>query len=414
MGNFPGRGISSETMVFSSHGAASIDLNKPLLDESPFDIKDLAMESSIGASCGISDRVFDALYKGSSLDGTSWRKPENNCVNEVSTMIQKDTLTFKVMVSNSNNSGTNRSGSKSFSVDLQSCFRSSSDDREDHDCLTGNSQYKDAEFMSSLPRKNHKGKTLTEVDENSEKNAVFSHLCRRGDTVEHMDSSPAKSDCIASDPSSSLKTVQSGIHLGKSDLSRGNSFHNSESSQDESSVHGELKSGSFDEKKEGSAHDDALIRKGAVSLMYFSLESSSREHDCIAEVDKMNDIENRKRDQPECSSDTFESMVLKLQESNIEDCCVSSNPVEVSDMDKKDYGIKLRRGRRMKDFQKDILPGLASLARHEICEDIRIMEGVIRSREYKKLRSKLSSGPNWFTPVRSRRSKINSIGKKYY
>ncbi|KAL3497459.1 hypothetical protein ACH5RR_040191 [Cinchona calisaya] len=412
-----GTGISSATKVFTYHEAASIDLNKPPIDELHFSTKDLAMESSIGASCAISDTLFGELHKDPSLNGTSWRKPENNCTNEVSAIVQQDSLNVTVMASNSNDSSTNRSGSKLLCVDLESRFRSPSDHSEIQDCLAGNSQNEDAEFVSSLPNRN-KGKTIIEVDEMMvEEDALSSHLCRNGDTIEYTDSSPAscKSDSVATDPSSSLKTMQSGTHFGKSDLSHMNSFHNSESSQDESSIQGESKPGSFDEKKEASANDDALIQKGAVSLLYFLLESSSRlQHDCIPEVDKMNDIENEKRDQPQCSLDSFESMVLKIEESNVEGSCVSSNPVEVNDMDKKDYGIKLRRGRRLKDFQKDILPGLSSLARHEICEDIRIMEGVIRSREYKKLQSKMSSRPNWFSPVRSRRSRLNYIGRKYY
>ncbi|KAL3499538.1 hypothetical protein ACH5RR_038631 [Cinchona calisaya] len=399
LGNVPRIGISSATKVFSSHESASIDLNKPLLDELPFHLNDPAMESLASASSG--EGVIVEFHNGSTPDRTSWRKPENNCSNEVSAVILQDTPNFTMMASNSNDSSTIMSGIKSISMDLESCFSSPSEHGEVHDCHIWN----------------HKDKTMTEVnDKRGDEIAMSPHLCRRGDNIEDIDSLPAscKSDCIASDPSSSLKTVQSGTRLEKSDLSRINSFHNSELSQDESSIHGDSKSGSFDEKIEGSANDDALIRKGAVSLMYFMQEISTREDDLIADVDKMKKTEKEKRDQPQRSSDSFESMVLKLQESNVEDYCVSSMPTEVNEMDKKDYGIKLRRGRRLKDFQKDILPGMASLARHEICEDIRIMEGVMRSREYKRLKSKMSISQSWFTPVRSRRSRLTYIGRKYY
>lgn len=407
--------MSSATKAFTFCEAAYIDLNKPLLDESTFHSKDPAMEPSVGATSGVSEKVIYEYHKGSSPVGTSYEKPEDKCV---SSMIEEDTLNITVMASNSTDSSTIVSGSKSLSVNLESVFRSPSDHSEVHDCLTGNTEHRDARLVSNLPRRNHRGKTKTEVnDKKGEENVMSPHLFSRRENVECIDSSPAsyKSDCISTNPpSSSLKTAQSGTHLGKSDLSRINSFQTSESSQDESSIHGELKSGPFDENREGSAHDDALIQKGAISLMYFLLEISGGGDDCVAEVDRMNEIEKGKRDQPQCSADSFESMVLKLQESNVEDYCVSSIPMEVNDGDKKDYGIKLRRGRRLKDFQKDILPGMASLARHEICEDIRIMEGVIRSREYKKLRSKMSSAQNWFTPVRSRRSRLNYIGRKYY
>lgn len=415
--NLPGTDLSSATKVFSSPEIAYIDLNKPPLDESPSLPKDLEIESSVGPTSGVSEKAIDEYHVGSSPVGISCIKPENKCVSAV---VQEDTLDITVMASNSTGSSTIMTGSKSRSVDLDSCLRSPSDHSEVHGCLTGNSQHKDAQFVSDLPRRNHKGKTMIEVnDKRAEGNTTPPHPCSSGDIVEDIDNSPAscKSDCVATNPTSSLKTVQSGINLEKSDLSRMNSFHNPESSQDESSIRHESRSGSFGEKTEGSALDDALIQKGAVSLVYFLLEVSSKEGDCIpdSEVDKMNLIANGKRDQPECSHDSFESMVLKLQESNEEDYCVSSMPVEVNDQDKKDYGIKLRRGRRLKDFQKDILPGMASLARHEICEDIRIMEGVIRSREYKRLRkSKMSSAQKWFTPVRSRRSRLNYTGRKYY
>ncbi|XP_071919423.1 uncharacterized protein [Coffea arabica] len=411
LGNVPSMGISCATNICPSREAACIDLNKPLLDEAPHSEEYLVMECSAGASSSVSERVSGEWHKVSSPVGTS-RKPESRCI---SAMTKEDTLNITVMASNSTDSSTIMTGSKSPSVDLESCFKSPSDQSDVHDCLTDNLQHKDAKFVSNLPRKNHKGKTMIEVDDMmGEVDAMSPNLCIRGDNVEDedRDSSPAsfKFGCIGTDPSSSFKTVQSGTRVGKSV-----SFQNSESSQDESSIHAESKSESFDGKTEGSARDDALIQKGAVSLMYFLLEISSREEDDrVAEVDKMNEIEKGKRDQPQCSSDTFESMVLKLQESNVEDYCVSSMPMEVNDTDKKDYGIRLRRGRRMKDFQKDILPGMASLARHEICEDIRIMEGVIRSREYKKLRSKMANTQNWFTPVRSRRSRLNYIGRKYY
>ena len=38
-----------------------------------------------------------------------------------------------------------------------------------------------------------------------------------------------------------------------------------------------------------------------------------------------------------------------------------------------------RRGRQRRDFQRDILPGLASLSRHEVTEDIQIFGGLMRA-----------------------------------
>lgn len=62
---------------------------------------------------------------------------------------------------------------------------------------------------------------------------------------------------------------------------------------------------------------------------------------------------------------------------------------------KKDFGFRLKRGRRFKDFQKEILPGLASLSRHEIQEDINILKAVLRSREYWKIRARMGDQSSW-------------------
>ncbi|KAJ4896822.1 hypothetical protein Rs2_23616 [Raphanus sativus] len=93
-----------------------------------------------------------------------------------------------------------------------------------------------------------------------------------------------------------------------------------------------------------------------------------------------------------CSCDSYELHTLGISETNTEEeFCVSSmamdklNNIERED---KEFGLKLRRGRRMKNFQKEILPSLASLSRHEIREDINILEAVLRSREYKKMQGK--------------------------
>lgn len=160
---------------------------------------------------------------------------------------------------------------------------------------------------------------------------------------------------------------------------------------------------------------DYMVQKAALSLLCISLEESSTSNqDCLTKSGS-NQIENEEREnKPQYSSDSYESLVLKLKESSIDDDCVSSKPFELDEMDKKECGIKLRRGRRLKDFQRDILPSLSTLSRHEIWEDINIIEGVIRSREYKKLRAQTASEEKWFTPVRSRRSRLNYVGRKCY
>ncbi|XP_047306816.1 uncharacterized protein LOC124910242 isoform X2 [Impatiens glandulifera] len=117
--------------------------------------------------------------------------------------------------------------------------------------------------------------------------------------------------------------------------------------------------------------------------------------------------------QPERSLDSYELIVLNLEEcsSSAYEKCVVSSKEKVMKEEEEESPIKLRRGkRRIKDFRKDVLPSMACLSRHEIQEDVNIMEAVIRSREYKNImRTKTTNvgGDKWFTPVkkRSRRSK---------
>ena len=164
---------------------------------------------------------------------------------------------------------------------------------------------------------------------------------------------------------------------------------------------------------EESAEVDDLIQIAAESLIHISLENSACYQESSTRTGS-NELAKEDEKQPQCSSDSFELMTLKLTESTADDYSVSSKPFEVSDAERKDFSVKLRRGRRLKDFQRDILPGLASLSRHEIREDINILEGVLRSREYRKMRAKMSNGESWCTPVRSRRSRLNYVGRKTF
>ncbi|KAG2259904.1 hypothetical protein Bca52824_079198 [Brassica carinata] len=94
-----------------------------------------------------------------------------------------------------------------------------------------------------------------------------------------------------------------------------------------------------------------------------------------------------------CSCDSYELHTLGISETNTEEeFCVSSIALDklnnITRDNNKEFGLKLRRGRRMKNFQKEILPSLTSLSRHEIREDMNILEAVLRSREYKKMQGK--------------------------
>uniref|UniRef100_A0A7C9ARI2 Uncharacterized protein n=1 Tax=Opuntia streptacantha TaxID=393608 RepID=A0A7C9ARI2_OPUST len=216
----------------------------------------------------------------------------------------------------------------------------------------------------------------------------------------HEFCSSSESDCVGP-RSSSVKTMQSSVvcrdlnmctddesqkaevaHIGEQD-------QRSSESSESNILHGHITSQEADV--------DELVQKAAESLLHISLQSQQV---------VLKEFQSEEDDQPQCSSDSFAEMVLNAKESNPDDYCVSSNAFVVDESEKKENRHKLKRGTRMKDFQKDILPGLSILSRHEICEDINILEGVIRSREYKKMRAKFGDRSDWSRPTRSKRSRV--------
>lgn len=95
-------------------------------------------------------------------------------------------------------------------------------------------------------------------------------------------------------------------------------------------------------------------------------------------------------DSDEYSSETidyFESMTLKLMETKEED--YMPKPLVPENLKLEETGTTLlstrtrkghaRRGRQRRDFQRDILPGLASLSRHEVTEDLQTFGGLMRA-----------------------------------
>ncbi|GKU95514.1 hypothetical protein SLEP1_g8866 [Rubroshorea leprosula] len=224
-----------------------------------------------------------------------------------------------------------------------------------------------------------------------------------------------KHSSIADNDSSSGKIMQSSgnpTHPASDQFSGTNvgaeALENIMGEQDQrSSGRSELKA-DFNKKEE--LHEvNVLMEQAAQSLIQISMENSACNQNLSTKAGS-NEMENE--EQPQCSSDSYELIALKLTESSVDDYSVSSKPSEVSDSERKDYSFKLRRGRRLKDFQRDILPGLSSLSRQEIREDINILEAVLRSREYKKMRSNMANAETWSAPLRSRRSKVSYGGRR--
>lgn len=85
--------------------------------------------------------------------------------------------------------------------------------------------------------------------------------------------------------------------------------------------------------------------------------------------------------------DYFEAMTLKLIETNVDEYL--PEPVVPENSKVEETGTALvpnrtrkgqaRRGRQRRDFQRDILPGLASLSRHEVTEDLQTFGGLMRA-----------------------------------
>ncbi|KAB2000629.1 hypothetical protein ES319_D12G245500v1 [Gossypium barbadense] len=242
---------------------------------------------------------------------------------------------------------------------------------------------------------------------------------------EHPDQSPTsgKSSCISDNDSSPVRTMQSRIEPYDSNLPASDQFSGThERSQVVETFSSELDQRSSDSNemkhecnnnREESAEVDDLLQTAAESLIHLSLENPAFHHESSTKTES-NELENEDKGNRRCTSDYFELMTLQLTESSVDVYSVASKPFEISELEGKDFSIKLRRGRRLKDFQRDILPGLACLSRHEIREDVNILEGVLRSREYKRMRAKMGNGESWCTPMRGKRSRLTYVGRKSF
>ncbi|XP_077211473.1 uncharacterized protein LOC143846795 [Tasmannia lanceolata] len=113
--------------------------------------------------------------------------------------------------------------------------------------------------------------------------------------------------------------------------------------------------------------------------------------------------------------DFFEAMTLKLSETKVEE--FYSKPWEQENQNVEETSSsplvtqprkgQARRGRQRqrRDFQKDILPGLASLSRHEVTEDIQTFGGLMRASGcfWKSGLARRNAARNgWHCPTRGR------------
>uniref|UniRef100_A0A1J3FP41 Uncharacterized protein n=1 Tax=Noccaea caerulescens TaxID=107243 RepID=A0A1J3FP41_NOCCA len=174
------------------------------------------------------------------------------------------------------------------------------------------------------------------------------------------------------------------------------------------------------EEEEEEEEMSEMIQMAAESLVRISVVSYQNQDLQSKPVSRTNSSSQDQDfpDKTRCGScDSYELHTLGISETNTEeDFCVSSMAQdELNNMtrdNKKEIGLKLRRGRRMKNFLKEILPSLTSLSRHEIREDINILEAVLRSREYKKMQGKTKDVKFGANPRNKRSATQRYVGKR--
>ncbi|CAK9186158.1 unnamed protein product [Ilex paraguariensis] len=125
------------------------------------------------------------------------------------------------------------------------------------------------------------------------------------------------------------------------------------------------------------------------SLLWFVEVVSS----CADDLENKFDKETKGRDGGDVEDsfsdeiDYFEVMTLKLMETKEEDYMPEPFVSEIQQVEEggatslphRTRRGQARRGRQRRDFQRDILPGLVSLSRHEVTEDLQTFGGLMRA-----------------------------------
>ncbi|XP_050230041.1 uncharacterized protein LOC126679145 [Mercurialis annua] len=355
-----------------------LDLNKVLFDNSSCCSDDnMLTEPSRPSSEGSSDGFTGGVQDGNFPDMFK-RKEDSKCLNEASEIVKQDNLAL---------------------VDLNEKFTST-------DIWTGDYDFICRKANLEIPESTISPLTVVSEDlgccSGDDRNgsvavkSKLSYIEVSRDTHEAANpKSPAscRSYRISDNDLSTARTTNCGIAsatLNKDSNTR-------LGSQDANIPTGEHEQRNSDSSN--SKNDCCNIEEEAAELLiHIYSKHSARDQDSSAK-----EIRNEREVKPLCSFDSFELNAINLTETNMDDNAVSSKQFEITEMEAKEFGMKLRRGRRLKDFQKEIMPNMASLSRHEIQEDINIMQGVLRSREYRKMRAKTAN--NCSPPLRSRRSR---------
>ncbi|XP_020578464.1 uncharacterized protein LOC110023399 [Phalaenopsis equestris] len=177
-----------------------------------------------------------------------------------------------------------------------------------------------------------------------------------------------------------------------------------------------------DLQRHGCSHD-TLIEEAAKSMITLSIDRFKHEFDdqnCLAAEPPSNILHwfanmallNMHTKISDFEMDPFEQMTLQLKEMKPEATWCSSREIEKAKDDEKSKSLLLfkkpRRGqarkrRQRRDFQKDTLPGLATLSRKEMVEDLQLIGGLMKA---SGLHWEMSTGRRNGTPVKVKRRQL--------
>lgn len=381
--------LSIKNEQFGSYEEGYLDLNEAQNDNSSCHSNDpiMARYSSSNSWAGFKGAV--CKVKQANCSSPIWVKEKNNCSTESSTLEQDANLDVMDCGSRNKRIETQTTGSKYKGTNAgEMCNTTQSDEAPMGSIVNFCKDSSDSRDDGSK-----KSMAVIEVPSNMHARLQKSEVCSDGcDSI---------LTCIAENVSCGAKKVQN-LRLPTSNQSNEaqKGMHTTETSFSTEQDH--KSSGSIEsEHDEESSEIQILLQSAAESLVCMSL----------ADPAFVSDMGKGQVDQQQHSSDSFEILVLSQTENNEEDeFSASSRPL--TDKESTNSGFKLRRGRRLKDFQREILPGLSCLSRHEICEDINILEAVLRSREYQKIRGKMQDGHKWCAPTKSKRSRLNKARRR--
>ncbi|KAG5226968.1 inorganic phosphate transporter [Salix suchowensis] len=113
---------------------------------------------------------------------------------------------------------------------------------------------------------------------------------------------------------------------------------------------------------------------------------------------------NDREDSTPDEVDFFEYMTLNLTETMVEDPdyepVVLENTKDETSLPRGRRRGQARRGRQRKDFQRDVLPGLVSLSRNDVTDDLQMIEGMI-----------IATGGTWQSGLSQRNSPKRKAGR---